>query len=76
MHWFPPRSIDHAVETPQAQVAPERLVVQTYEAQLLALFSEIPDIAQRHSRDFTEVFFGCFQRDDAFTTSEDRKSVV
>ncbi|KAK4703278.1 U3 small nucleolar RNA-associated protein 20, partial [Phenoliferia sp. Uapishka_3] len=55
----------------EAQVAPERLVVQTYEAQLLALFSEIPDLAQRHSRDFTEVFFGCFQRDDAFTTNEE-----
>ncbi|KAI5475348.1 Armadillo-type fold domain containing protein [Pseudohyphozyma bogoriensis] len=49
-----------------AQVAPERLVVASYEAQLLALFCEIPDLAQRHSRDFTEVFFGCFQRDEAF----------
>lgn len=43
--------------------------MQTYEAQLLALFSEIPNLAQRHSRDFTEVFLRCFQRDDSPTSS-------
>lgn len=37
--------------------------MQSYEAQLLALLCEIPDLAQRHSRDITEVFFGCFSRE-------------
>lgn len=31
---------------------------------MLALFCTIPDLAQKHSRDFVNVFFGCFQRDD------------
>ncbi|KAM0753788.1 hypothetical protein T439DRAFT_163472 [Meredithblackwellia eburnea MCA 4105] len=55
----------------KAQIAPERLVVQTFEAQLLALLCEIPDLAQRHSRDITEVFFGCFQRDDTFSSADE-----
>lgn len=46
------------------------MVVQTYEAQLLALFCEIPNIAQQHSRDFTEVFLACFQRDDEGLASD------
>ncbi|SCZ90492.1 BZ3500_MvSof-1268-A1-R1_Chr1-3g02022 [Microbotryum saponariae] len=48
----------------EAQIAPERLVLQSYEAQLLELFCVIPDLAERHSRDFVTVFLGCFQRED------------
>ncbi|SCV68516.1 BQ2448_637 [Microbotryum intermedium] len=48
----------------EAQIAPERLVLQSYEAQLLDLFCVVPDLAQRHSRDFVTVFLGCFQRED------------
>ncbi|GAA5862548.1 hypothetical protein JCM1840_004222 [Sporobolomyces johnsonii] len=54
-----------------AQVAPERLVIHSYEAQLLALFCAIPDLAQRHSRDFVEVFLGSFQRDDVIPDKAD-----
>lgn len=54
----------------QAQIAPERLIVQSYEAQLLTLLSEIPNLAQRYSRDITEVFFNCFQRDDSNVSKE------
>ncbi|GJN92260.1 hypothetical protein Rhopal_005290-T1 [Rhodotorula paludigena] len=53
------------------QVAPERLVIHSYEAQLLSLFCQIPDLAQRHSRDFVEVFLGCFQRDDVIPDKAD-----
>ncbi|GAA5956052.1 hypothetical protein JCM21900_002578 [Sporobolomyces salmonicolor] len=54
-----------------AQVAPERLVIHSYEAQLLALFCAVPDLAQRHSRDFVEVFLGSFQRDDVIPDKAD-----
>ncbi|EGU13301.1 hypothetical protein RTG_00465 [Rhodotorula toruloides ATCC 204091] len=53
------------------QVTPERLVIHSYEAQLLALFCQIPDLAQRHSRDFVDVFLGCFQRDDVIPDKAD-----
>ncbi|KAM0793473.1 hypothetical protein ACM66B_000915 [Microbotryomycetes sp. NB124-2] len=46
------------------QVTTDRLVIQSYEGQLLALFCALPDLAQKHSRDFVEVFLGCFQRDE------------
>ncbi|KAK4055206.1 U3 snoRNP protein [Microbotryomycetes sp. JL201] len=46
------------------QITTDRLVIQSYEAQLLALFCALPDLAQKHSRDFVEVFLGCFQRDE------------
>ncbi|GAA5903256.1 hypothetical protein JCM8208_002254 [Rhodotorula glutinis] len=55
----------------ELQVAPERLVIHSYEAQLLSLFCQIPDLAQRHSRDFVEVFLGCFQRDDVIPDKAD-----
>ncbi|GAA6011855.1 hypothetical protein JCM11491_000772 [Sporobolomyces phaffii] len=54
-----------------AQVAPERLVVASYEANLLGLFCTIPEIAQRHSRDYVEVFLGSFQRDDVIPDKAD-----
>ncbi|BGP12578.1 hypothetical protein JCM10213_004835 [Rhodosporidiobolus nylandii] len=53
------------------QVAPERLVVHSYEAQLLALFCAVPDLAQRHNRDIVDVFLGCFQRDDVIPDKAD-----
>ncbi|BGP21593.1 armadillo-type fold domain containing protein [Rhodotorula toruloides] len=53
------------------QMTPERLVTHSYEAQLLALFCQIPDLAQRHSRDFVDVFLGCFQRDDVIPDKAD-----
>ncbi|BGP36520.1 U3 snoRNP protein [Rhodotorula kratochvilovae] len=55
----------------ELQVAPERLVIHSYEAQLLSLFCQIPDLAQRHSRDFVDVFLGCFQRDDVIPDKAD-----
>ncbi|GAA5969246.1 hypothetical protein JCM11641_007524 [Rhodosporidiobolus odoratus] len=53
------------------QVTPERLVVHSYEAQLLALCCAIPDLAQRHNRDLVDVFLGCFQRDDVIPDKAD-----
>ncbi|GAA5886649.1 hypothetical protein JCM16303_001398 [Sporobolomyces ruberrimus] len=54
-----------------AQIAPERLVIASYESNLLSLFCTIPDIAQRHSRDYVEVFLGSFQRDDVIPDKAD-----
>ncbi|GAA5994163.1 hypothetical protein JCM5350_006337 [Sporobolomyces pararoseus] len=54
-----------------AQIAPERLVIASYEANLLSLFCSIPEIAQRHSRDYVEVFLGSFQRDDVIPDKAD-----
>lgn len=45
--------------------------MQSYEAQLLGLFCKIPDLAQKHSRDFTEVFLMVFQRDDVLPSTTD-----
>ncbi|GAA5897320.1 hypothetical protein JCM6882_001857 [Rhodosporidiobolus microsporus] len=53
------------------QVAPERLVIHSYEAQLLALFCAVPDLAQRHNRDLVDVFLGCFARDDVIPDKAD-----
>ncbi|GAA6031952.1 hypothetical protein JCM8097_003358 [Rhodosporidiobolus ruineniae] len=53
------------------QVAPERLVIHSYEAQLLSLFCAIPDLAQKHNRDLVDVFLGCFQRDDVIPDKAD-----
>ncbi|GAA5980986.1 hypothetical protein JCM10908_003941 [Rhodotorula pacifica] len=53
------------------QKTPERLVVHSYEAQLLALFCQIPDLAQKHSREFVDVFLGCFERDDVIPDKAD-----
>lgn len=55
----------------QLQKTPERLVVHSYEAQLLALFCQIPDLAQKHSREFVDVFLGCFERDDIIPDKAD-----
>ncbi|GAA6006564.1 hypothetical protein JCM10207_004975 [Rhodosporidiobolus poonsookiae] len=54
-----------------AQIAPERLVIHSYEAQLLALFCAVPDLAQRHNRDLVDVFLGCFERDDVIPDKAD-----
>ncbi|GAA6061993.1 hypothetical protein JCM10212_004271 [Sporobolomyces blumeae] len=54
-----------------AQIAPERLVIASYEANLLGLFCTIPDIAQKHSRDYVEVFLGSFSRDDVIPDKAD-----
>ncbi|GAA5866298.1 hypothetical protein JCM3774_006608 [Rhodotorula dairenensis] len=53
------------------QKTPERLVVHSYEAQLLALFCQIPDLAQKHSREFVDVFLGCFERDNVIPDKAD-----
>ncbi|GAA5909110.1 Utp20p [Sporobolomyces salmoneus] len=54
-----------------AQIAPERLVIATYESNLLSLFCAIPEITQRHSRDYVQVFLGSFQRDDVIPDKAD-----
>ncbi|KAK4057573.1 U3 snoRNP protein [Microbotryomycetes sp. JL221] len=46
------------------QVTSDRLDIQSFEAQLLALYCALPNLAQKHNRDFVEVFLGCFQRDE------------
>lgn len=46
-------------------------MIASYESNLLALFCAIPDIAQRHSRDYVEVFLGSFQRDDVIPDKAD-----
>ncbi|GAA5859644.1 hypothetical protein JCM8547_006176 [Rhodosporidiobolus lusitaniae] len=53
------------------QVAPERLVIHSYEAQLITLVCAVPDLAQRHNRDLVNVFLGCFQRDDVIPDKAD-----
>ncbi|GAA5834879.1 hypothetical protein JCM11251_002051 [Rhodosporidiobolus azoricus] len=53
------------------QVAPERLVIHSYEAQILSLFCAVPDLAQKHNRDLVDVFLGCFARDDVIPDKAD-----